>query len=454
MAQNSTQAAPLPTSSRPGLARPDQIALGFFLACLVLASPLIFAERLPQVLLVFLALALLVVFAVRAVLTRSLLPRTAVDWLNMLALLLVPVGLWASADLSTSWPAAYKVLAGFALFYGLAGLAGTKWMRTLPWFVLALAAGLGILVLLTTRWTPSKIPVLPVSLYEQLPSMRLPIDVNGFHPNLAGNAVALLLLPAVALALWTPNRSLRWTAVAIAVLLGFILLLSQSRGAWVAVGGALAVMPWLRYRRWWAVVLVLMVIAIATAALLGPVRLESMVFPASVGDEVSVNTLPGRAELWTRAITLLRDFGLTGGGAGNFEQVVLTLYPPFFTGIVGGFSHAHNMYLQMAVDFGLPGLVVYLALLVALAASLVTAARLGKAQPAEDTAVSLAIGLFGSLLVVAIHGLVDAPLATPRVYALVFILFGVAAAASSHLVGMAGRPVDESFIANDTIPHP
>ena len=213
-------------------------------------------------------------------------------------------------------------------------------------------------------------------------------------------------------------------------------------------------MPWLRYRRWWGVVLALVVIAIAVAVLLGPVRLESMVFPASVGDEVSVNTLPGRVELWTRAITLLRDFGLTGGGAGNFEQVVLTLYPPFFTGIVGGFGHAHNMYLQMAVDFGLPGLVVFLALLVALAASLVTAARLGRAQPVEDIAVSLAIGLFGSLLVVAIHGLVDAPLATPRVYALVFILFGVAAAASSHLVGMAGRPIAaESSVASDTIPH-
>ena len=270
--------------------------------------------------------------------------------------------------------------------------------------------------------------------------MRLPIDANGIHPNLAGNAVALLLLPAVALALWAPNGSLRWTAVAITVLLGFVLVLSQSRGAWVAAAGALAIMPWLRYRRWWAVVLALSVITIAVVALLGPVRLEGMFFPVSVGDEVSVNTLPGRVELWTRAITLLRDFGLTGGGAGNFEQVVLTLYPPFFTGIVGGFTHAHNMYLQMAVDFGLPGLIVFLALLVALAASLVTAVRLGRAQPVEDTAVSLANGLFGSLLVVAIHGLVDAPLATPRVYALVFILFGIAAAASSHLVGMAGRP--------------
>ena len=104
----------------------------------------------------------------------------------------------------------------------------------------------------------------------------------------------------------------------------------------------------------------------------------------------------------------------------------MTLYPPFFTGIVGGFGHAHDIYLQMAVDFGLPGLVVFLALLVALAASLVTAAHMGRSQPVEDFAVHLAIGLFGSLLVVAIHGLVDAPLATPRVYALVFILFGVA----------------------------
>ena len=152
-------------------------------------------------------------------------------------------------------------------------------MRTLPWFVLTMAAGLGIVVLLTTRWTPSKIPVLPVSLYELLPSMRLPMDVNGIHPNLAGNAVALLPLPAVALALWAPKGSLRWTAVAVTVLLGFILLLSQSRGAWGAVAGALAIMPWLRYRRWWGVVLSLLVVTIAVAVLLGPVRLETWSFP-------------------------------------------------------------------------------------------------------------------------------------------------------------------------------
>ena len=196
-------------------------------------------------------LALLIVFAGRAVLTRSVLPRTAVDWANVLALALLPVGLSASADLATSWPVAFKVVAGFALFYGMAGLAGTRWMRILPWLVLALAVGFALLVLLTTRWTPSKIPVLPLSIYEMLPSVRLPLDVNGIHPNLAGHMMALFLPPAVALALWAPNRRLRWAAIVVTLLLGLTLLLSQSRGAWVAVAAALAIMPGLRYRRWW-----------------------------------------------------------------------------------------------------------------------------------------------------------------------------------------------------------
>jgi putative inorganic carbon (HCO3(-)) transporter len=225
----------------------------------------------------------------------------------------------------------------------------------------------------------------------------------------------------------------------VTLLLGFVLLLSQSRGAWVAVAGGLAIMPWLRYRRWWGAVLGVLVVAIVLAVLLGPLRFESILFSANTGDEISVNTLPGRVEIWTRAIALLRDFGLTGGGAGNFEQVLLTLYPPFFTGVMGGFGHAHNVYLQTAVDFGVPGLVTFLAFLLGLGASLVAATGMSKPASTESGIVSLAIGLFGSVLVVAIHGLVDAPLATPRVYALVFIAFGVAAAASSHLVGGARR---------------
>jgi putative inorganic carbon (HCO3(-)) transporter len=437
MTQNAAQAMPVSTSTQPPVAKQDQIALGFLIACVALGAPLIFADRLPHAIVIALFVTLALTFGVRAWMMRSLLPCTAVDWLMLLAIVLLPIGLWASVDLSMSWPAIAKVVAGFAFFYGLAGLAGTRWMRFVPWMVLVLAAGLAMLVLLTTRWTPAKIPVLPEFVYGLLPALRLPLDVNGIHPNLAGHMMALLLLPAIALALWAPGRRVRWTAGAISVLLGLVLLLSQSRGAWIAAAGALAIMPWLRYRRWWTVVLALAVIAAILAVWQGPVVLERLLFPIAAGDEVSVNTLPGRLEIWSRAILLLRDFGLTGGGAGNFEQVVMTLYPPFFTSIMGGFGHAHNVYLQMAVDFGLPGLIVFVAFLIGMAASLVVSTRLGKALPAEGSAASLAIGLFGSLLVVVIHGLVDAPLATPRVYVVVFVLFGMAAAASSHLIRAA-----------------
>ena len=58
---------------------------------------------------------------------------------------------------------------------------------------------------------------------------------------------------------------------------------------------------------------------------------------------------------------LIQDFSLTGAGLGMFEQVVRLLYPTFFVGIQTGFMHAHNIYLQAAVELGLGGLVAHLA---------------------------------------------------------------------------------------------
>ena len=409
----------------------------FLVACLVLAVPLLFAGRFSRSFLTFVLVGVATAFGARAALTRSLLPRTAVDWPNMLALLLLPLGLWASADLATSWPVAYKVVAGFAVFYGLAGLARTRWLEALPWLLLALSMGLALVVLVATRWSDAKIALLPDALYDLLPTVRLPWRPEGIHPNLAGGAMALLLLPAVALAWWGPGRWLRLLAILTALATGLVLLLSQSRGAWIGAAGALALMPWMRYRRWWVVLVVLALLALLAGALLGPDRMQALFFPTDALDETTVNTLPGRLELWARATYLIRDFGLTGAGMGMFEPVVMALYPPFFTGIQGGFIHAHNVFLQMAVDFGVPGLVLHLAVLLGLGASLLSAVRTDR-QESPDAAWStyraLAVGLFGSLLVYVLHGMVEAPPVAPRGYVLAYALFGAAAAVSAQLL--------------------
>lgn len=432
-----------PSAASSGATRADQIALAFLVACGLLAAPLLFAARLPQGLLVVAVAALLAVFVARGLLTRSFLPSTAVNWPNILLLLVLPVGLWASTDTAASWPVIYKAIAGFAIFYGVAGLASTRWTRLLPWLVLAGSAGLALVVLLGTNWTTAKLPFLPDALYQALPRLRLPWRPEGIHPNLAGGAMAWLLLPSVALAAWGRDRRLQGLAAVAAALLALALLLSQSRGAWLGAAAGLVAMPALRYRRGWIVPAVVLAVAVGVALALGPGQITQAILPPSAAEEVTINTLPGRLELWTRALAMLHDFGVAGAGPGQFEPLVMVLYPPFFTGLLGGFQHAHNLYLQMAVDFGVGGLMALLALLLGIGASLVAATRRWPTQrPASLPLAALAVGVFGSLLALAVHGMVDAPQVAPRGYALIFALFGVAAALSGQLLApsAAGEP--------------
>jgi putative inorganic carbon (HCO3(-)) transporter len=69
----------------------------------------------------------------------------------------------------------------------------------------------------------------------------------------------------------------------------------------------------------------------------------------------------GRLEIWSRAIWIVQDFPFTGVGMGLYGDVVEVLYP-LFSFPPGEIPHAHNLFLQIAVDLGIPGLVVWLAL--------------------------------------------------------------------------------------------
>jgi putative inorganic carbon (HCO3(-)) transporter len=66
--------------------------------------------------------------------------------------------------------------------------------------------------------------------------------------------------------------------------------------------------------------------------------------------------------VWRWALQAVTDFPLTGIGLGTFRVAVHRLYP-IATPIDYDISHAHNVFLQVALDIGLPGLVAYLGLL-------------------------------------------------------------------------------------------
>ncbi len=155
----------LPAASR----RSDLGALLFAIACAGIAAALAFADYLPQRASIAIVGALALLFVVRAFATRTLVPRTAADWPNGLILLLLPVGLLASADRSVSWPVVCKILGGLAVFYGLAGLTRTRWLPFLPWLILVLSIGFTAFIALGTAWPTSKMPIVPAGLFQALP---------------------------------------------------------------------------------------------------------------------------------------------------------------------------------------------------------------------------------------------------------------------------------------------
>ena len=83
---------------------------------------------------------------------------------------------------------------------------------------------------------------------------------------------------------------------------------------------------------------------------------------SGVIDAATVNTLSGRLEIWSRAISGLQDFPITGMGMNTFREVIHILYPVFLIPPTTDLAHAHNQFLQTGLDLGLPGLVAYLSM--------------------------------------------------------------------------------------------
>jgi len=356
--------------------------------------------------------------------------RTPVDWPFFLMLLMVPVTLWATALPDVTWPAVYQFMAGVAVFYGVA-----NWVRTPGRLRLAGWGLVGTGVLLaaiapfgTVSWKTGRLPFL-APLYRHIPRV-FPETING---NVLAGALVLTVPMALALLIFQPSRtdklsadsqprsalSRLWSAVvgvllflALLLLLA-VLLLTQSRGAYIALAVSLWLVIALRWPRLAAGLSGAAIGLISYLAWrLGPLPLLEAVFTS----ETLAGGLEGRFEVWSRALYMLQDFCFTGIGMGTFNKVANVLYPFFLAGPDAEVPHAHNLFLQVGVDMGFPGLIAYLALLMT---CFWTTWRVYKLQisnlksqignrKSELRNPALAAGLLGSLTALVVHGVTDA----------------------------------------------
>lgn len=396
------------------------------LAVIVVTPVLLFPSVRPRWTALALA-TLLFLWLIRWIGRREPWPVTPFNGALLLFMLMIPVGIWASATPELTLPKSAGLVLGLAAFRAV--VLSTRDRRALGWAsVLFCALGVAILTVgvLSANWLEKVAALTAITrriprAIESLPELR----AAGVAPNQIAGALTLYLpLAAALVAASFIKLKPTWRAWAIWIgsglfllFVGVVLLLTQSRSGWMggAVGGVSLVVLWFlsdkrRQMRalGWASLLMTICIVAAVIIWIGPQSLGKSLFGTSADPTVleafvGEMTLTARVEIGSRALYAIQDFAFTGCGLGSFREVVHMLYPLFLLGPTYDIAHAHNIFLQTALDLGIPGLVAYLALLGIALASCWQRARVG-----GPFTKALGLGLLSGLVGLHVYGLTDA----------------------------------------------
>ncbi|MEJ5311248.1 MAG: O-antigen ligase family protein [Anaerolineae bacterium] len=360
--------------------------------------------------------------------TRQVRPaRTPLDGPALLLVLMGGVSLGVTAFPEMTWAQVARLWSGLLGAYAVVWWANSRARLTwTAWGLLAAGVAMAMLSFFTVRWSQTKLFLIPESLYARFPLLVS----DAVHPNIMASAMVLLLpLPmTLLLSPWTEAPLLgrhRWVwraLLAIAVLLlGSVLLLTKSRGGYVAAAIGLLTFLWLSGRRRLALA-VLLVCVIAGAWLISAGR-DAETTSDLIDQSTDPATLAFRLNVWRVALWTLADFPFTGVGMGTFNDVAALLYPFSETQNPG----AHNVYLQAGVDLGLPGLIAYLALLgLVVWIGWRAVRRFSKTGQSEPGAI--AVGCLSGMMALSVHGLIDNTMWNTRAAFLPWMVIGALAA--------------------------
>lgn len=303
-------------------------------------------------------------------------PVTPLNGTLLLLLAAVLLSLTATIDIAYATPKVLGVVLGCAVFFASVRSIRDERALAIALDLFALAGGaLAAVGAVGTNWI-GKVGALQ-RFTVRLPAVirGVPGQSEGFQPNAVAGALLLFIPLQLALAITGRHRALR---VALLLFTSAVLLLTQSRNAWLSIAIVFAA---------WAIwqsrgVTRRVVIALVAVAVIGGAVLWAQgrhLLERTVGGGLSLD-LAGRLELWSRAISMIEDFPFTGAGMNGFRRVMPVMYPVLLTQPEVDVSHAHNQLLHTGAELGLVGLVAYIALWIGVAAMLVRAWRAGDSR--------------------------------------------------------------------------
>lgn len=315
-------------------------------------------------------------------------PSTPMNLVLLVIAIQVLISLYATYDIAVSLQKVTGVIWGMAVFFALVRFGKKRSGIIVSTLVFITASvGISILGLLGIEWPMNKI-IFFNSLYEKFPNISaiIPGLTEGFHPNEVGGALTWIIPFWIVLFFWLiiSFRKIKTSIPVLVILLGIflnlallglssiVLLFSQSRSAYIGLAFGLlilllVVLP--KNIRWGYISL----LVIGTGFLIYFIvngqfmQYVNQLFPDNgmASMAFSMNTMSGRVEIWSRAIYAMQDFAFTGMGMNTFRTIVNVLYPLQTISAdvpVKDIGHAHNLFLQVGLDLGIPGLIAFIGL--------------------------------------------------------------------------------------------
>jgi O-antigen ligase len=352
--------------------------------------------------------------------------RTVLDLSILIFLLLIPLNLWTTAIPLKTYPEIFRLLSGIILFYAVVNWALTS--KRIRWMVVGVVIAttfLAFYAMISVEWMQTKLPFIPVQLYNRF---VLLVSDTVQHNVMAGFLVILypIILSLLIFLFKELSPWKRLLLIITACIVFTILVLTQSRGGLIALGSVVLLLVILKWKRGWIIIPISIIAVGGAIAYLGLGKSLDL-----LSSGVSLEGLQGRLEVWSRAIFMIQDFPITGVGMGLFGDVTDSLYP-LFLNAPGTVPHAHNLFLQIAVDMGIPGLITWLSILFVVIAISWQLYRFGKRRQ-DHWVMGLGAGLLCSQAALIVHGMLDAVTwGGVRPAPIVWAIWGLACAAWNY----------------------
>ncbi len=217
--------------------------------------------------------------------------------------------------------------------------------------------------------------------------MRIYSTLN--NPNVLGEYILLVLPVSIGL-MWTKKEAYSKVLYAgISAIMLVALILTFSRGCWIGLIIAAAVFITFAAGKLWGLLLV----ALPALPMVLPESIINRFL--SIGDMKDSST-SYRVYIWMGCLAMIKDFWLSGIGMG--QEAFTQVYPFYsYNGIVA--PHSHNLFLQILVESGISGIVVFLVIIALFLRRIMTGYQYGgKGDTLSTLMTAITAGICGFLV--------------------------------------------------------